>query len=183
MTRPPAHPRRKIRHVNPRLQGGAALLFAGIIGAGGTVFGVLAGKALRNALLAAAVRGHYPMRSAFEIVREPLAGYHAALFAGIFLAAAALFLALAVAARRGIGRVIQALRASADRDLSSPTRVRGFAEAARIGELVDGARGETLATLRSIREEAHRLAGDGVPADEFRRRWDALKRRIRGIAP
>jgi hypothetical protein len=183
MTRQPAHPRRKIRYVTPRLQGGAALLFAGIIGAGGTAFGVLAGKALRNALLAAAVRGHYPMRSAFEIVREPLAGYHAALLAGIFLAAAALFLVFAVAARRCLDRVLRALRASADRDLSTPTRARGFTEAARLGGLVDGARADTLATLRSIREEANRLAGGGVPADEFRLRWDALKQRIRGIAP
>lgn len=183
MTRSPYPTRRKIRYVNPRLQGGAALLFAAVISAGGTVFGVLAGKALRHMLLAAALRGHYPMRSAFEIVRDPLSGYLAALFAGIFLPAAALFLVLAVAARRGIDGVIRALRASADRDLSTPTRGRGFTETTRLGEQIDGARAETLDLLRSIRSEAESLADDGAPSVEFRLRWDALKQRIRGIAP
>lgn len=183
MTRATPPIRRKIRYVNPRFQGGAALLFAAVIGAGGTVFGILAEKTLRNTLLAAALRGHYTMRSAFEIVREPLAGYLAVLFAGIFLSAALLFLVLAGAARRGIEGVVRTLRASADRDLSTPTRVRGFSEAARLGGEIDGARGETLVSLRSIRAEALDLAGGGAPAEEFRLRWDALKQRIRGIAP
>ena len=183
MTRAPHSIRRKIRYVVPRLQGGAALLFAAVIAAGGTAFGALAGKTLRVMLLAAAVRGHYPMRSAYEIVREPLAGYLAALFAGTFLTAIALFLLLAWAARRGIDRVVQALRVSADRDLSTPTRVRGSAEAAGLGELVDGARAGTLDLLRTIRVEAEVLAGCGAPTEEFRLRWDALKQRIRGIAP
>jgi hypothetical protein len=183
MTRSQYSRLRKIRYVNPRLQGGAALLFAFLIAAGGTVFGALAGRALRQTLLSSAVRGHYPMRSAFEIVREPLAGYLAALFAGTFLPAAVLLLVLAFAARSGINRVVQALRASADRDLSTPARVRGSAAIPRLGELVDGARAETLASLRSIRSEAEDLAGGGVPAEEFRLRWDALKQRIRGIAP
>jgi len=183
MTRAQNPTRRKIRYINPRLQGGAALLFALVIGLGGTVFGVLAGRALRQTILAAAVRGHYPMRSAFEIVREPLLWHLAALFAGIFLPAAALFAVLAGAARRGIDRVVRALRASASRDLSAPTRVRGFAEAARLGERVDEARAGILASLLSIRTEAESLAGGGAPAEEFRLRWDALKQRIRGIAP
>ena len=183
MTRPQRPHRRKIRYVTPRLQGGAALLFTAVIAAGGIAFGALAGKVLRRMLLSAAVRGHYPMRSAFEIVRDPLAAHLAALFAGTFLPAAALFLFLAWSARRGIDRVGQALRASADRDLSTPTGVRGCAEIPRLGEMVDGARAETLASLRSIRSEAENLAGDGVPAEEFRLRWDALKQRIRGIAP
>jgi hypothetical protein len=183
MTRPPHSIPRKIRYVNPRLQGGAALLFAAVVAAGGTVFGVLAGKALRQMLLSAAVRGHYPMHSAFGIVREPLAGYLAALFAGTFLVAAVLFLVLAGAARRGLGRVVRTLRVSAGRDLSTPTRVHGFAEAARLGERADSARAETLALLLSIRAEAEVLAGSGAPAEEFRLRWDALKHRIRGIAP
>jgi hypothetical protein len=172
-----------IRYINPRLQGGAALLFAAVISAGGTVFGVLAGKALRLLLHSAAIRGHYPMRSAFEIVREPLAGYLAALFAGILLPAVALSLVLAVAARRGLDGIIRALRASAERDLSTPTRGRGLAEAVRLGERIDGARAETLDRLRSIRSEAEDLAGDGAPAEEFRLRWDALKQKIRGIVP
>jgi hypothetical protein len=183
MTRAPHSIPRNIRYVVPRLQGGAALLFAAVVAAGGTVFGVLAGKTLRQMLLSAAVRGHYPMRSAYEIVREPLAWHLVALFAGIFLAATAMFVVLAWAARRGIDRVDRALRASADRDLSTPTRVRGFAEAARLGGLVDEARAGTLDLLRSIRTEAENLAGGGVPAEEFRVRWDALKQTIRGIAP
>ena len=183
MTRSTHTLRRKVRFINPRIQGGAALLFASVIAAGGAAFGVLAGKALRQMLLSAAVRGHFPMRSAFEIVREPLILHLAALCAGIFLAAAALFLGLAFLARRGIGRVIDGLRRSASRDLTSPTRVRGFPEAARLGGQVDDARAATHEAIRAIRAEAEDLAASGAPMDGFRLRWDALKQQIRGIAP
>lgn len=183
MTRHPSPYRRKIRYVSPRLQGGSALLSAAVIGAGGTIFGVLAGKALRQMLLAAAVRGHFPMRSAFEIVRHPLAIYLAALFAGVFLAGAAVFLVMLLSTRRGIERVVRAFRASAERDLSTPCRLRGAGAAGRIGAAADAARAETLARLDSIRTEARDLAGSGAPAEEFRLRWDALKQRIREIAP
>jgi methyl-accepting chemotaxis protein len=160
-----------------------ALLFAAIIVAGGTVFGILAGEALRRMLLDNSVRGHFPMRSAYEFVRGPLSVHVAALAAGIFLPAAALFLLLAWSVRRAIDRVIGALRISADRDLSTPTPFRGFEEAARIVGQVDDARAETRDALRAIRTEAEDLAASGAPADEFRLRWDALRQRIRGIAP
>jgi hypothetical protein len=183
MSRDAGTPRRKIRYINPRLQGGAALLFATVVAAGGTAFGTLAGKTFWRLLESAAFRGHYPMRSAYEILRDPLMEHLAALLAGVFLTAAVLLLAFARAARGGIGRVIGALRASADRDLSSPTGVRGFAEAARLGEQLDGARAATLDALRSIRLEAEDLAASGASPEEFRLRWDALKQKVRRIAP
>jgi hypothetical protein len=183
MSRDAANTRRKIRYIYPRLQGGAALLFAAVIAAGGAVFGTQGGSALRQMLESASIRGHYPMRSAYEIVRDPLAVYIATLLAGTFLAAAALLLVSARIARGGIDRVVRTLRASADRDLSSPTRGSGFAEAARLGEQVDGARAATLEAIRSVRAEAEELAASGTPPDEFRLRWDALKQKIRGIAP
>lgn len=182
MSRTAVKARRKIRFIYPRLQGGAALLFAAVIAAGGAAFGTLAGKALRQMIESAAIRGHYPMRSAYEIVRDPLAGYIAALLAGTFLSAAALLLVSAWIARGGIDRVVRTLRSSADRDLSSPTRGSGFAEAARLGEQVDGARAATLEAIRSIRMEVEELAASGAPPEEFRLRWDALKQKIRGIA-
>jgi hypothetical protein len=183
MSRNAGKTRRKIRYIYPRLQGGAALLFAAVIAAGGAAFGTLAGNALRQMIESAAIRGHYPMRSAYEIVRDPLAVSIAMLLAGTFLAAAALLLVSAWNARGGIDRAVRTLRASADRDLSSPTGGSGFAEAARLGEQVDGARAATLEALRSIRAEAEELAASGVPPEEFRLRWDALKQKIRGIAP
>lgn len=175
--------RRKIRFINPRLQGGAALRFAAVIALGGAAFGTLAGKSLRQMLELAAIRGHFPMRSAYEIVREPLAGYLAGLLAGIFLPAAALLLAFAWTARGDLDRVVRTLRASADRDLSTPTGARGFAGAARLGQQVDGARAATLDALRSIRTEAEDLAASGASPEEFRLRWDVLKQKVRGIAP
>jgi hypothetical protein len=183
MNRSPYSGRRRIRYVHPRIQGGTALLFAAIIVAGGTAFGILAGRTFRQMLLDSAVRGHFPARSAYEFVRGPLSAWVAALAAGIFLPAAALFLVLAGNVRRGIGRAVRALHLSAERDLSTPTPFRGFGEAARLVGQVDDARAGALEALRAIRTEAEDLAASGAPAEEFRLRWEALRQRIREVAP
>jgi hypothetical protein len=48
---------------------------------------------------------------------------------------------------------------------------------------VDAARADTLARIVALREEAASLAASGLPSEEFRTRWDELKRKIREVAP
>jgi MFS family permease len=176
-------PTRKIYYIHPRYQGMTALAFAILIALGGTVFGWLVDRDIGETLRDVSLRGHYPMETAFEAVRELLAWRLLALWAGVFLAGAAIFLLLVRATHRGAGRAIEVFQASAGGDLSTPSRTRGLAEFARFGEQVDAARGETLELLREIREEAASLASGNSPPEEFRLRWDGLKRKIREVAP
>jgi len=175
--------RRKIRYVNPRYQGGAALLFAAVIVATGTAFGRMVyleiGEMLRNY----ALRGHYPVKNPYEVVREPLAWHIAGLLAGVLLLGTAAFLLFMWATRRGVRQVIETLRRSAEGDLSTPTGMPGLTEFGRFGKEIDGARAALLEELRGVRSEAASLASGGIPPEEFRARWDGLKQRIRSIAP
>jgi hypothetical protein len=174
---------RKIHYLAPRYQGEAALAFAFIIALGGTIFGWRVDRDMGEALRDVSLSGHYPIKSAYEAVRELLAWRLAALLAGIFLAGAAVFLLLLRATVRGAGRAVLEFRSSAEGDLSSRSRVRGLAELTRFGEQVDAARGGTIALLREIREEAASLASGEPSGEDFRLRWDGLKRKIREIAP
>jgi len=174
---------RKIYYLEPRYQGETALAFAVLIALGGTVFGWLVDRDLGEALREISRSGHYPMNNAYESVRELLAWRLAALFAGVFLAGTAIFLFLVRATIRGVGRAVDALRASVEGDLSTPTRAPGLVEFVRFGDQVDAARGKTLTLLQEIREEAAFLASEYPPQEEFRVRWDGLKQKIREVAP
>ncbi len=181
--RPEQKFRRKIYYINPRFQGGAALVFSAMIVAGGILFGRLVYGDLGQALWAAAMQGHYTMDTPYEIARDALLWHLAGLSATVSCLAVIVFLFLVRAIRRGIGRVIEALRASEDGDLSTPTDARGLTEFARFGERVDAARADTLSRIVALREEAASLSAGGVPPEEFRTRWDELKRTIREVAP
>jgi len=181
--RPERKFRRKIRYVNPRLQGGAALVFSGMIVAGGVLFGSLVYRDVGKALWAAAMRGHYMFETPYEIVRNALLWHLAGLSATVACLSAGVFFFLLRAIHRGIGRVTGVLRGSEEGELSTPTDAGGLTEFSRFGEVVDAARGDTLQRIVAIREEAASLAASGLPPEAFRPRWDELKRKVREIAP
>ncbi|HWS14594.1 MAG TPA: hypothetical protein VN450_00225 [Candidatus Methylomirabilis sp.] len=187
MKTPSARPeqkfRRKIHYINPRFQGGAALAFSAMIVAGGILFGGLVYRDVGQALWAAAMQGHYMMDSPYEIVRGALLWHLAGLSATVSCLGVIVFFLLVRAIRRGIGRVIEVLRASEDGDLSTPTDAPGVSEFARFGDMVDAARSDTLSRISALREEAASLATSDLPPEEFRARWNELKRTIREIAP
>ncbi|RJP25258.1 MAG: hypothetical protein C4529_01340 [Deltaproteobacteria bacterium] len=174
--------RRRIFYVNPRFQGGAALVFAATIIVGGALFGGLVYRDLRQALWDASMMGHYQMATPFEVVRESLLWHLAALFAGICVLGLVVSLLIERSTKAGVGRCIAVFRASADGDLSTPTGDGGgLAEFGRFGDHIDAARTLTLDQVREIREEAASLAG-GVSTEEFGPRWEDLKRKIRRVA-
>lgn len=173
--------RRKIFYVNPRFQGGAALVFSVAVVIGGALFGGLVYRDMRQALWEASMQGHYQMATPFEIVRESLLWHLAGLFAGISALGLVVSLLIERATKSGVRRCIEVFRASAEGDLSTPTGDAGLSEFARFGQHIDAARLLTLAQVREIREEAASLAG-GVSTEEFGLRWEDLKRKIRRVA-
>jgi len=184
MKKPALQPRRpRIRYVSPRFQGPAVLAFAAIIVSGGAIFWKLVDREFQRVFLYAAIRGHYAFDSAYDIVRDLLGWHLAGLFVGVFLAGSVLGLLLVAAARHGIGKAVDSLRASAGGDLSTPIGSGFIGEFDRFGKKIDAARSETLASVLKIRSEAAALAAGGISPVEFRLRWDELKQRIRRIAP
>jgi methyl-accepting chemotaxis protein len=184
MKHPPLHPpRSRIRYVSPRFQGLAVLAFAVLIATGGVIFWKLVDGEFQRVFPHTAIRGHYAFDSAYDIVRDLLAWHLAGLFVGVVLTGSVLVLLLVAATRRGIGKAVDSLRASAEGDLSTPTRTGSIGEFDRFGEIIDAARSETLARILEIRSEAAALAAGGIPPEEFRLRWDELKQRIRRIVP
>jgi len=177
----PSRPR--IRYVSPRFQGPAVLAFAAIIAIWGAIFWKLVDREFQRVFLHAAIRGHYAYGSAYDLVRDLIAWHLAGLFIGICLAGSVLALLLVAAARLGIGKAVDSLRASAGGDLSTPTGTGPISEFDRFGKKIDAARSETLTSVQKIRSEVAALAAGGISQEEFRLRWDELKQRIRRIAP
>jgi len=181
--RPEQKFRRKIRYINPRFQGGAALGISAMVVAGGGLFGTLVYRDLGNALREAAMRAHFVMETPYEIVRDALLWHLAGLSVTVSCLTVIVFLLLLKAVRIGVGHAIAAFRASEGGDLSTPAGTRGLKEFRRFGELVDLTRASALSRVAALREEAASLAACGLPAEAFRRRWDELKRKIREVAP
>jgi len=184
MVNPAPQPRQpRVRFISPRLQGPALLAFAAIIAIGGAIFWKRVDGEFQRVFPHAAVRGHYAFDSAYDIVRDLLSWHLAGLFVGVFLASSVLVLLLVAATRSGIGKAVGSLRASVEGDLSTPTGACPIGELDRLGEKIDAARSDTLASVLKIRSEAEALAAGGISPEEFRLRWDELKPRIRRIAP
>lgn len=175
--------RRKICYINPRFQGGAALVVSAMVVAGGVLFGALVYRDVGKALWEAAMRGHFVMETPYEIVRDALLWHLAGLSATVSCLSVIVFLLLVKAVHIGVGRAIAAFRASEEGDLSTPTEARGLTEFRRFGELVDLTRASALSRVAALREEAESLAACGLPAEAFRPRWEELKRKIREVAP
>lgn len=180
---PPLRHHPRIRYVSPRFQGPAVLAFAVLVATGGAIFWKRIDGAFQRVFPHAAIRGHYAFDSAYDIVRDLLAWHLAGLFVGVFLAGSVLVLLLVAATRSGIGKAVDALRASANGDLSTPTGSTPIGTFHRFDETIDSARSDTLTSVLKIRSEAAALAAGGASPEEFRLRWDELKHRIRRIAP
>ncbi|GAB4234716.1 MAG: hypothetical protein OHK0028_11010 [Deltaproteobacteria bacterium] len=184
---PPAPPerkfRRKIHYINPRFQGGAALVVSAVVVAGGVLFGALVYRDVGKALWDAAMRGHFVMETPYEIVRDALLWHLAGLSATVACLAMIVFLLLVNAVRSGVRSAIEAFRASGEGDLSAPTNARGLSEFRRFGELVDLTRASVLSRIAALRGEAASLATSGLPDEAFRGRWEEMKRKIREVAP
>ena len=184
---PPGRPerkfRRKIHYINPRFQGGAALVVSAMVVAGGVLFGALVYRDAGDALRDGAMRGHFLVETPYEIVRNALLWHLAGLTATVACLAVTVFLLLLKAVRTGIESAIEAFRASEGGDLSTPTRARGLSEFRRFGELVDMTRADILSRIGELRGEAASLAASGLPAEAFRPRWEDLKQKIREVAP
>lgn len=175
--------RRKIHYINPRFQGGAALVVSAVVVAGAVLFGALVYRDVGEALWEAALRGHFVVETPYEIVRDALLWHLAGLSATVSFLGVVVFLLLVKAVRTGVGRSIESFRASEDGDLSTPTDARGLTEFRRFGELVDLTRASALSRVAALREEAAALAACGLPAEAFRPRWEELMRKIREVAP
>lgn len=175
--------RPRIRYISPRFQGPALLAFAAIIATGGVIFWKLVDAEFQRVFLHTAIRGHYTFGTAYDIVQDLLVFHLAGLFIGVFLAGMVLALFLVAAARHGIGKAVESLRALEDGDLSTPTGTWPIGELRRLGKKIDAARSDTLVSVLKIRSEAATLAAGGISPEEFRLRWDELKQRIREIAP
>ncbi|MFA6147194.1 MAG: hypothetical protein WC899_03190 [bacterium] len=184
---PPVRPemkfRRKIHYINPRFQGGAALVISAVVVVGSVLFGALVYRDVGKALWEAAMRGHFTMDTPYEIVGNALLRHLVGLSALVTVLTLVIFLLLLKAVRIGIGRAIDSFRSSEEGDLSTPTEARGLTEFRRFGELVDLTRADVLSRIASLREEATSLAGAGLPAETFGSRWEELKRKIREVAP
>jgi hypothetical protein len=175
--------RRKIHYINPRFQGGAALVISAMVVVGGVLFGGLVYRDVGKALWESAMQAHFTMDTPYEIVRDALLRHLAGLSVTVTLLTVAVFLLLVKAIRVGVHRAIASFRASEEGDLSTPTDSRGLAEFRRFGELVDLTRASALSRVAALREEVASLAACGLPAESFRPRWEELKRKIREVAP
>lgn len=179
----PAPIRRRTVLVNPRLQGGTAFLLAAVMLAGGILFGAVLYRDGRDALVAASFRGHFPFRTLYDVLGGLVVRRLAALFALVTVAGGALLLLLLRRMDAGLARVAEAFRVSAEGDLSTPTNVLGPRGVAAFGGQVDGIREEVLGRIGELRGEVDLLRKEPLPQDEFLRRWEGLREKIRRVAP
>lgn len=175
--------RRRNVLINPRFQGGIALVFAAIVFAGGALFAWIVYRDAKTALFDASMRGHFTMQTPYEIVGESLVRRLAWLFAAVLSGCAGAFFFAMRMIRKGIGAIVSSLSASALGDLSTPTPAWGMEEIAAFAHQVDEVRRASLARLEEIRGEVERLRRDPPPEEEFEARWEELRRKVRGIAP
>jgi hypothetical protein len=175
-------PRRTI-FVIPRFQFGAALSFAIAVIAGGALFGWSFYRCATSALRVASLQAHYHFLAPYEILEAPLIRHVAILSAGVLAACLLLLVLLVRRIRRGVGRLVDSLRRSAQGDLSTPTEAGGLPDVARLGTKIDAARSRTLLRIHEIRAEVDLLRSEPLPDAEFARRWSELKTAFRRVAP
>ncbi len=178
---PNEHVRRRAILVIPGLQGRAAACVSAVVLAAAVLVASLLLRDLRQALRHAAYGGHYAFEAPFDVVRTIVAGRLVSLGVLVFAAGSLVVLVAVRRVRGGISRLVGALDASANGDLSTPTRPRGPRALAAAGEEIDEVRRGVLAVIGEIREEAEAIRTSSLPDEEFARRWTALKEKIGGI--
>jgi len=175
--------RRKIVFINPRVQGGTVLFFSAIVVAGAALFAGLVYDHIRQALWDSTYRGHFLIRTPYQIVDDIVISHLAALFVGVLAASFIAFFLLMRRIRAGIRRVAEVLELSSEGDLSTPTNAPGLKEIGSFGEQLDIARSHTLSGIREIREDLAFLRSGSASPEESRSRWEDLKGKIGRMAP
>ncbi|MBI5342828.1 MAG: hypothetical protein HZB63_05870 [Deltaproteobacteria bacterium] len=175
--------RRKIVFISPRVQGGTALFFSAIVVAGAALFSWLVYDHIRLALWDSTYRGHFLIRTPYQIVDDIVISHLAALFVGVLAMSFLAFFLLMRRIRAGIRRVAEVLAMSAEGDLSTPTNAPGLKEIQSFGEQLDAARSHTLSGIREIREDLAFLRSGSASPEECRSRWEDLKGKIGRVAP
>ena len=180
---PHFHFRRRTKLVNPKFQGGAAILIIAVVLAAAAVVGFLLFGDIRQALGDASARGHFGFPTPFAIASDILARQLLALFAFVFAGGFLAFLWYVRRIRLGIARLTGAFEAAEKGDLSSPSNVRGFKELVNFGVEIDAVRSYTLALIGEVRGEAEAMRTSDLSQVEFEKRWEALKEKIGRIVP
>jgi methyl-accepting chemotaxis protein len=175
--------RRRTKLVNPKFQGGAAVLIIAVVLVAGTLVAVLLFRDLRQALGDASARGHFGFQTPFRVVSDILVRHLLALFVLVFAGGSLAFLWYVRRVRLGISRLTEVFEAAGKGDLSSPSDVRSFKELVDFGMEIDEVRFYTLALIEEIREEAKAIRTSDLSQMEFEKRWDALKEKIGRIVP
>ncbi|MBM2827807.1 MAG: hypothetical protein HW408_339 [Actinobacteria bacterium] len=175
--------RRKIVFINPRVQGGTALFFSAIVIVGAALFSGLVYEDIRLALWDSTYRGHFMIRTPYQIVEEILKTHLACLFLGVLAVSFLAFFLLIRRIRAGINRVADVLAMSAEGDLSTPANVPGLKEMVSFGERLDAARSHTLSRIDEMKEDLAFLRSGSASPEEYRRRWEDIKGRIGRVAP
>ena len=175
-------PRRTLL-VNPRFQCGVALCFSMAVFAAGALFGWSFYRCATSALRIASLQAHYHFLAPYSILGDALIRHVAILSAGVLAASLFLLVLLVRRVRRGVGRLVESLRRSAQGDLSTPTEAEGLRDVVRLGTKIDAARARTLSRIHEIRAEVDVLRSEPLPEEEFERRWRELKTAFRKVAP
>lgn len=159
------------------------MCFAAAVLVASALFGWSFHRYAKNALRVASLQGHYHFLTPYEIVGGALVRNLVALSAAGLASCILVFLLILRRVRRGVGRLVDGFRRSAEGDLSTPTEARGILDVTDLGRKVDASRSRTLLLIREAREEAEFLRNEPLPDEEFARRWDALKQTLQRIAP
>jgi methyl-accepting chemotaxis protein len=175
--------RRRTIFVNQRFQLGVALCFVIVVLAGAVLFAWFFNLSARRLLLAASSRGHYHFLTSYGIIGGSMARHLALLFVGVMAASLLFFLLLVRWIRRGAERLLETFRLSMEGDLSTPTESSGPKDFETLGTKLDAIRFRTIERINDIRAEAEFLSKEPLSAEEFNRRWDALKQAMGRVAP
>lgn len=174
---------RRTIFVNQRFQLGVALCFVIVILAGAALFAWFFHLSARRLLLAASYQGHYHFMTSYEIIGGSMVRHLALLFLGVMAASLLLFLLLLRRIRLEVVRLFETFRLSMEGNLSTPTESPAPGDFKTLVTKIDSIRSRTLAQIDSIRAEAEFLSKEPLPAEEFNRRWNALKQAMGRVAP
>lgn len=175
---PHPHVRRRSKLANPRLQGGAAIQIAVIVLIVGTLIAFLLFRDLRQALWDASYGGHFAFPTPFQVVDEILVRRLAVLFVLVFAGGSLAFFRHVRRIRRGISRLVEVLKASAEGDLSSPVGVPSPGGIIDFEREIEDVRSYTLGLIDEVRGDVEVLRTPVLSEEEFAWRWEELKEKI-----